>query len=66
MIYVRRENSNRINICRSIDMIHRCTEKYGDRCEILSAIPSAKKNILYAEEDKRAWVAEYISPEKIC
>ena len=47
----------------SIDLIHRCIEKYGDRCEILSAIPSAKKNILYAEEDKRAWVAEYISPE---
>lgn len=47
----------------SIDMIHRYIEKYGDRCEILSAIPSAKKNILYTEEDKRAWVDEYISPE---
>lgn len=45
----------------SIDMIHRYIEKYGDKCEILSAIPSAKKNILYAEEDKRAWVARFIS-----
>ena len=47
----------------SIDMVRHYIEKYGDRCEILTAIPSAYRNIKFAEEDKRAWVAEYISPD---
>lgn len=50
-------------IAGSVDMIHYFIDEYGDKCEILSAIPSVEKNILFAEEDKRAWVVKYISPD---
>lgn len=46
----------------SIDMIHQFMEKYGDKCEILAAIPTEKKNLKFAKEDKIAWVRKYIGP----
>jgi len=36
-------------------------EKYGDRVEILTGVPSARRNIPWAGEDKTIWVREHLS-----
>lgn len=38
-------------------------EIYGDKCEILSAIPKAKRGIVTAKEDKINWVRRLISED---
>ena len=38
-------------------------EKYGDKCEILSAIPKPKRGIVTAKEDKINWVRRLISKD---
>ena len=38
--------------------------QYGDRCEILTGIPKAKRGIVTAEEDKRNWMKRILS-EKV-
>lgn len=45
----------------AIDLINSFIEKYGNKCEILTAIPPESKNIKYAAEDKREWVSKYIN-----
>lgn len=41
-------------------MLH---EKYGDRCEILSAIPKPFRGIITSKEDKINWVSRLLGPE---
>lgn len=36
-------------------------ERYGDRCEILTAIPKKERGVVTAEEDKTNWVREKLS-----
>ncbi len=38
-------------------------DKYGDRCEILTAIPKPKKNIANSKEDKISWVRRVLSKD---
>ena len=38
-------------------------DKYGDKCEILTAIPKPNKNILHAGEDKTSWVRRELSKD---
>lgn len=42
------------------DMLY---ERYGDKCEILSAIPKPKRGILTAGEDKTKWVRRMLSQD---
>ena len=49
----------------SIEMINSLVNKYKDKVEILSSIPTEKKGIKYAEEDKRNWVKEHIGDIKV-
>lgn len=37
--------------------------KYGDKVEILSGVPKPERGIETAEEDKRRWVRDLLSPE---
>ena len=39
--------------------------KYGDRVEILTAIPKPDKGILTADEDKRKWVRRLLSTDVV-
>ena len=47
----------------SFDLFHRLHEKYGDDCQILSAVPKPERNIPTAGDDKRRWVKRLLSPE---
>ena len=38
-------------------------KKYGDDCQILSAVPKPERNIPTAGDDKRRWVKRLLSPE---
>lgn len=49
----------------AIEMIQALIEKYGEKCEILSAVPKEKRGIVHAEEDKRKWVCKYIGDDII-
>ncbi len=46
------------NAKEMFDMLY---EKYGDKCEILTAIPKPRREILNAGEDKIEWVRKYLS-----
>lgn len=48
-----------------MELLRKLRVKYGDRVEILSAVPKAKRGIVSAEEDKRRWVAEHIDSSLI-
>ena len=43
------------------EMFDAVYSKYGDRCEILTAIPKPKRGIVSAAEDKKAWVKRLLS-----
>lgn len=38
-------------------------EKYGDRCEILTAIPRERRGIIHAADDKRNWMRRLLSKD---
>lgn len=38
-------------------------ERYGDRCEILTGIPKAKRGIVTAGSDKTSWTHRLLSPD---
>lgn len=42
----------------SIEMMKSLIDKYGDKCEILSAVPKERRGIARAEEDKRRWIRD--------
>ena len=37
--------------------------RYGNKCEILSAIPKPKRGIIHAKDDKLAWVKRYLGED---
>lgn len=43
------------------EMFDRIFGKYGDRCEILTGIPKAKRGIVTAGEDKKNWMKRMLS-----
>ena len=43
------------------DMFHRIYDTFGDKCEILSGIPKARRGIVTAGEDKIRWVRRLLS-----
>lgn len=45
----------------AVDMFNALYEKYGNACEILSAIPKPKRGILTAKEDKILWAHRLLS-----
>ena len=45
------------------DLFQKVYAKYGDDCQILSAVPKPRRNIPTAGDDKRRWVARLLSPE---
>ena len=47
----------------SVEMLKTLIDKYGDKCEILSAVPKARRGIIHAEEDKREWIRKYLGNE---
>ncbi|MBR4344426.1 MAG: hypothetical protein IKP88_17295 [Lachnospiraceae bacterium] len=47
------------------EMFNMIYEKYGDRCEILTGIPSPKREIFCAAEDKINWVRRLLSDKII-
>ncbi len=47
----------------SFDLFYRLYEKYGDDCQILSAVPKPERNVPTAGDDKRRWVRRLLSPE---
>lgn len=50
-------------ISGTIEMMKSLIDKYGDKCEILSAVPKARRGIIHAEEDKREWIRKYLGNE---
>ena len=49
----------------SFGLFRRLYEKYGDGCQILTAVPKPKRNIPTAGDDKRRWVKRLLSSEVI-
>ncbi len=47
----------------SFELFRELFAKYGEDCQILSAVPKPKRNIPDAGDDKRKWVARLLSPE---
>ncbi len=47
----------------AVEMFNTLYEKYGDACEILSAIPKPGRGIIGAGEDKIKWVRRILSDE---
>ena len=47
----------------SFELFRELFEKYGEDCQILSAVPKPKRNIPEAGDDKRKWVARLLSPD---
>ena len=48
-----------------LDMFRIIYEKYGNKCEILSGIPTPDWGILHTKSDKEEWVKKYMGPEII-
>ena len=46
----------------ALELFRSLYHKYGDDCQILSAVPKPKRNIPEAGDDKRRWVARLLSP----
>jgi len=49
----------------SIEMFKMLQEKYGDKCEILSAVPKPHRGIVTAGEDKISWVRRLLGEEVV-
>lgn len=49
----------------AVEMFKALWEKYGDRCEILSAVPKPHRNIPSAREDKTKWVRRLLSDQVV-
>lgn len=47
----------------SFDLFYSLYKKYGNDCQILSAVPKPERNIPTAGDDKRRWVKRLLSPE---
>ena len=47
----------------SFELLRKVYAKYGDDCQILSAVPKPKRNNPTAGDDKRKWVARLLSPD---
>ena len=47
----------------SLELFKKVFEKYGDDCQILTAVPKPKRQIVTAGEDKVSWVHRLISPD---
>ncbi|MDO4961349.1 MAG: hypothetical protein Q4E57_05795 [Eubacteriales bacterium] len=47
----------------ALEMFNALRERFGDRCEILSAVPKPRRGITDAEADKREWVSRLISDD---
>jgi len=47
----------------AIEMFMTLREKYGDKCEILSAIPKPYRGMNTSKEDKEKWVSRILGPE---
>jgi len=43
----------------AVDMVKELVSRFGDKVEILSAVPKPHRGIATAKEDKLEWVAEY-------
>ncbi len=48
-----------------LELFAEVRSKYGDRVEILTGVPSARRNIPEASEDKREWVRKYIGDDVV-
>lgn len=48
---------------KGMDLFRRLRAIYGEKVEILSAVPKPKRGILTAENDKRRWVSEHLGDE---
>lgn len=46
-----------------MELLRQLREKYGDKVEILTAIPKEKRGIVSAASDKRRWVEEHIGTD---
>jgi len=56
---------NRLHVMPgAMEMFDVIYSRYGDRCEILSAVPRPEKGILTAREDKIRWMRRYF-PEQV-
>lgn len=49
----------------AVEMFNTLREQYGDKCEILSAVPKPRRNIQTAREDKIRWVKRILSDEVV-
>ncbi len=47
----------------ALDLFHAVSDKYGDRCEILTGIPKPRRGVLHAAEDKTRWVRRLLSED---
>jgi len=47
----------------AVEMFRAIYDIYGDKCEILSAVPKPYRNIPTAREDKLTWVRRYLSED---
>ena len=45
----------------AVDLFNELYSKYGDKCEILTAVPKPKRNIPEAGDDKKKWVKRLLS-----
>ncbi len=48
-----------------LELFAEMRSKYGDRVEILTGVPSARRNIPEASEEKREWVRKYIGDDVV-
>ena len=64
-----RENKHFFNrltpIPGAIDMFKAIYEKYGNKCELLSAVPKPAKQIVTASEDKKEWAKRFIGSDTV-
>ena len=42
-------------------MFHRIYDAFGDKCEILSGVPKARRGVVTAGEDQIRWVSRLLS-----
>ncbi len=49
----------------AVEMFQQLRQRFGDRCEILSAIPAEYFGIVSAKEDKIRWVRDYLDKEVV-
>ena len=44
-------------------MFHRIYDAFGDKCEILSGVPKARRGVVTAGEDQIRWVSRLLSDQ---